>query len=247
MKKQWIALMVLLLVAITLSGQAGGYIASSPGIPMESSLGSKGSQVRSLQLALSELGFWETEADGVYTKALMDAVLRFQESRGLLPTGRADVDTLRLLFLRQAKEDETQLLLWYGQARAAIPWGSVFEIKDIGTGIVFQVYVVMGKDHLDAEPLSPQDTALMKEAYGGRWSWARRPILLRYRGQVYAASMNGMPHGMDTSRGNRMDGHFCVHFLEGRGYDSPKVDAEHQMAAFEAAAYQWDEVPSPAN
>jgi hypothetical protein len=101
----------------------------------------------------------------------------------------------------------------------------------------------MGQSHLDAEPLTKEDTDKMKQAYPA-WSWDRRSILIRYEGQVYAASMNGMPHSYQSNKTSGFPGHFCIHFAFSRGDSSQRLDAEHQQAVLEAAATQWEDPPT---
>lgn len=217
-------------------------VSQAAGIPMESSPGQRGSHVLALQQALIAGNYLAGEATGVYTQATARAVAAFQEERGLTATGRADRDTLYLLFTKPPPApNEPQFINWYGGGDALIPMGGEFEMKDVRTGITFNAYRMMGVSHLDAEPLTQEDTRLMKEAYGGTWSWDRRPVLVRYQGQVYAASMNGMPHGYNVNKQNGMGGHFCIHFPFSRGDASQRVDVEHLNAAFEAYLSTWED------
>lgn len=109
-------------------------------------------------------------------------------------------------------------------------------VVDVRTGLAFRVKRRGGHLHADAEPVSADDTAIMKRIYGGRWSWARRPIVVEVAGRRIAASMNGMPHGAESLRGNGFPGHFCIHFLGSRLHSSGKVDPDHQACVREAAA-----------
>ena len=213
------------------------------GFPRESNSGARGSHVLQLQQALAGLGYLPSgAADGVFSDATLLAVLAFQHDRGLPETGRADRDTLWLLFVKPRHvPGDTQLLYWYDGGSFVIPAGAVFEVQDVRTGIVFTCRRLGGVSHLDAEPLTPFDTLAMKQAYGGEWSWDRRPVLLRYQNEVYAASMNGMPHSWETIPGNRMDGHFCIHFFGSRIDTSQRVDADHLQCAFEASFARWND------
>ena len=78
----------------------------------------------------------------------------------------------------------------------------------------------------------------MKSIYGGSWSWRRRAILILYNGHVYAASMNGMPHGT-TTISNGFDGHFCIHFKNSKTHGTKKVDPDHQSAVTSASRATW--------
>ncbi len=39
--------------------------------------------------------------------------------------------------------------------------------------------MVGGYNHVDFEPATKEDTAIFKSTYGGKWSWSRRPVLVR--------------------------------------------------------------------
>ena len=80
-----------------------------------------------------------------------------------------------------------------------------------------------------------KDTAALKKAYGGKWSWKRRAIFVTINGVNYAASMNGMPHGGSSIKGNNFDGHHCIHFTNSRTHCSNKVCKNHQAAIKKAA------------
>ena len=97
------------------------------------------------------------------------------------------------------------------------------------------------KEHLwgSYNKYSHEDTEILKAVYGGSWSWRRRPILILYNGHVYAASMNGMPHGTATIGGNNFDGHFCIHFKNSKTHETNRVDSEHQNAVNRASRATW--------
>ena len=109
-------------------------------------------------------------------------------------------------------------------------------VVDVRTGLSFRVKRRGGHFHADVEPVTSEDTAVMKRAFGGAWSWDRRPIVVELSGRRIAASMNGMPHGGETIRGNGFPGHFCIHFAGSRLHNSGKVDRAHQACVQEAAA-----------
>jgi hypothetical protein len=92
-----------------------------------------------------------------------------------------------------------------------------------------------GSKHADCQPLTAEDTAVMRKIYGGQWSWARRAIVVSLDGKHMAASMNGMPHGAGAIKNNDFDGHFCIHFLNSRTHESNKLDSAHQAMVKKAA------------
>lgn len=113
--------------------------------------------------------------------------------------------------------------------------GSTAVIKDLQTGVTFNVSRIGGGNHADCEPLTAQDTAVMKSLYGGSWSWQVRPVLLIYQGREIAASMAGMPHGFDTIANNDFYGMFDLHFLGSRTHNTNAEDPQHQQAVLRAA------------
>lgn len=218
-------------------------IEKTQSIPRESDPGERGSHVKQLQQALSSLNYLPFgAADGVFSEETLNAVIAFQKDNGLRETGKADRDTLQVLFTKPRNVTGiTRMLYWYSGGSFCIPVGAIFEVMDVRTGIKFTCRRLCGVSHLDAEPLTSFDTLAMKEAYGGDWSWDRRPVLLNYQSEVYAASMNGMPHSWRSITTNHMDGHFCIHFFGSRIDSSQRVDANHLQCAFEASFASWED------
>lgn len=131
------------------------------------------------------------------------------------------------------------MLDWFrDNVSAKIPKGAVFTVKDVRTGKTFVCKRWSGYNHIDAEPKTARDTAIMRSIYG-TWSWRRRPILILYRGHVYAASMNGMPHGTGTISNNNFAGHFCIHFKNSKTHGTKRVDPDHQSCVRTASRYTW--------
>ena len=213
--------------------------------------GDKGKAVRKVQERLKKLGYLSGKVDGDYGNGTKTAVKNFQKRNGLSVTGRVNSKTLSKLNSSSAKKasgsdssgggssgNGTERLNWFNGGSKKIPKGATFKVKDIRTGKVFTVKRWSGANHIDAEPATASDTAIMKKIYG-HWSWRRRPVLVKYNGHVYAGSMNGMPHGTQTIRGNNFDGHFCIHFYGSKTHGSKKVDAMHQSCVAEAMKHSW--------
>lgn len=214
--------------------------ATFTGVPAPSLPGESGSHVRQSQQALIGLGYLAGEADGFYSPATEAAIHAFQQARGLHVNGRADADTLLLLFTDPfAPTGQTIKPHWYGGGSQLIPMGAVFEVKDIATGAKFTCVRMHGTSHLDAEPLTAQDTEIMFNVYSRDWKWDRRAILLSYRGMVIAASMNGKPHTYDAVPNNNMKGHFCIHFFGSRIDGNQRIDDRHQACIEQAAKEKW--------
>ena len=222
--------------------------------PSTSREGDSGTKVVKLQQALHLLGYYAGDIDGDYGAKTVAAVKRFQKNRGMKQDGIAGQSTIRVLFSGSTastsssssssssssdKTYKTEVLDWFADnVSSVIPKNAKFTIKDVRTGKTFKAVRWSGVNHLDAEPASSDDTATMKAIYGGAWSWNRRPILILYNGHVYAASMNGMPHGTSTIS-NGFDGHFCIHFKNSKTHGTKKVDPDHQSAVNTASRATW--------
>ena len=217
-------------------------------VPAASKEGDSGSNVIKLQQALYLLGYYSGTIDGDYGNATKRAVTQFQKKRGMNADGIAGAATIRVMFSgtglktsssSSVKTYKTKVLDWFkDHVTNVIPKKAKFTIKDVRTGKTFTAVRWSGINHLDAEPASADDTAIFKSIYGGSWSWSRRPILILYRGNVYAASMNGMPHGT-TTIDNDFDGHFCIHFKNSKTHGTEVVDADHQKAVDVASHAVW--------
>ncbi|MDR0897170.1 MAG: peptidoglycan-binding protein [Oscillospiraceae bacterium] len=241
------------------SDDAPDRIADLGKAPATTRIGDRGSDVKKLQQALKILGYYSGNCDGIFGENTEKAVIRFQKKKGLTQDGIAGKGTIRLLFGEEAADAGsssssssgsgsssgssskiTEKLNWFDDRVASmIPKGTHFTIKDIRSGRTFRAKHLFGTNHMDAEPLTEEDTGIMKKCYGGDWSWDRRPILILCAGRVFAASMNGMPHGDQSIYDNDFDGQFCIHFVDSKTHGTDKVDPDHQAAINEAARAEW--------
>ena len=202
--------------------------------------GATGKAVKELQQKLKKLDFYTGSIDGKYGSGTSAAVTAFQKKNGLSADGVAGPKTIAKILSGSASSavPATESLDWFECGNSTIPRGAVFTIKDVKTGKTFKAKRWAGSSHSDTEPLTSEDTAIMREIYGGSWSWDRRAILVSYNGHVYAASMNGMPHGT-TTISNGFSGHFCVHFTGSKTHGTDRVDADHQNAVQTAMKATW--------
>lgn len=127
-----------------------------------------------------------------------------------------------------------QLLEWE-EIKQRIPKLTRVTIVDLETGLSFRVQRRAGRDHADVQPLSKQDSAIMKKIYSDHWSWNRRAILIKHKDEVWAGSMNGMPHGGDGIPDNGFKGHFCIHFSGSLTHKRHQSDLAHQAMTYKAA------------
>jgi LysM repeat protein len=124
---------------------------------------------------------------------------------------------------------------WWTVASEVFTIGTTATVTDLDSGLTYRVVRKGGTNHADCQPLTAADTAKMKQAYGGSWSWTRHAILVNVNGRVFAASQNGMPHGGQSIYDNNFNGHFCIHFLNSRTHGTNRVDPAHQAAVHKAA------------
>ncbi len=114
-----------------------------------------------------------------------------------------------------------------------LPKGATFKVVDLETGFYFQVQRRAGNKHADVQPLTRDDTAVLKHLYNDKWSWNRRAILIPVKGRMLAGSMHGMPHGAGALE-NGFPGHFCIHFLGSSTHRSRNIDPSHQFMILKA-------------
>ncbi len=66
--------------------------------------------------------------------------------------------------------------------------------------------------HADAEPITPEDTAIM-ERIMGKSSWTPHAVwVILSDGRVYMASTHSNGHTVDHNSTNNLEGHICIHF-----------------------------------
>jgi len=101
-----------------------------------------------------------------------------------------------------------ELLDWWKEAQYAFPLNSTATVVDFHTGISFRVVRTYGTGHADVEPLTYEDTRIMKSiweryerlASGAVNYWARRPVLVLINGRKLAASATAALHaGLDSA------------------------------------------------
>ena len=210
-------------------------------VPSTSKKGDSGKSVLALQQALKIKGYYKAPIDSKYGNQTVEAVKAFQKAKGLTADGIAGNSTIKALFGKNAANYTyvTERLDWFKEGVKVFTGSCVYTIKDVNTGKTFKARRRFGSNHLDSEPLTAEDTATMKSIYGGSWSWNRRAILVLYNGHVYAASMNGMPHGTSSINNNNFDGHFCIHFYNSRTHETNRVDEDHQSCVLRAMSAKW--------
>ena len=199
--------------------------------------GMKGAEVTKMQNKLRERGFLDASSTGEFGDKTLEAVTAFQDAAGLSADGIAGASTLEALYsnsnivrtaaARAGLEGKVQLTPW-SEAQDIFSEGTVALITDVKTGIQWHEERFGGWYHADSEPVSAEDTANMKEAYGGEWSWDRRAVWVTIDGVTMAASINGMPHKSSPIEGNNFPGHHCIHFYKSKVHETSAECPRHQ-------------------
>jgi len=105
------------------------------------------------------------------------------------------------------------------------------------TGKAFTVKVLGGYNHADVEPLTVNDTNVIKELWAN-WEWTPRPVVIFKDGMNIAASLSGMPHSFDTTPDNGVVGHFDCYLQNSipHGVDTSQVYVNQHYANINKAA-----------
>lgn len=243
--------------AVTAGGQQVD--PTTPTVYTNLKVGSTGSAVLRLQQALSNLRY-TVNINGTYDETTRAAVLAFQKRNGLAPDGIAGANTQAKLYTGDCVTGDTalpdsgstgdtgnsgasygngpaasqvKLLMWYTEIKPTIKSGQTVLVYEPKSGSSFKLRFYSLGRHADSEPLTAQDTAIMKAAWGGKFSWDEKPVYVLLPSGTWAlASMHCMPHLSGSIKDNDFDGHLCVHFprtLEETSKLDPKNGVRHQM------------------
>ncbi|KNZ71164.1 peptidoglycan-binding lysin domain-containing protein [Thermincola ferriacetica] len=157
------------------------------------------------------------------------------------PPSRSSINNIRAAEMKVSSIRTGELIPW-SEVNNLFPRGAKATVIDVDTGLTFKVRRLQGTYHADSEPLTAEDTAVLKRLYGGRWSWTRRAVVVLVNGKYIAGSINGMPHAEDSIPDNNFPGHICIHFKDSKTHGSsytksgrPTVDQDHQAMVRKAA------------
>lgn len=211
-------------------------------------MGMEGQEVKRMQTKLHDRGFLaKADVTGAYGAKTREAVAEFQKACDFAADGVAGAQTLDALYdisnkTTKANAIATQvkgsvvMLDWFKGGSDWLYKGAKFVVIDVKTGLSFNARRFGGWYHADSEPITANDTAIMKKIAGGKWSWDRRPIWVSFHGKVVAASMHCMPHMDNPTQSNNFPGHFCIHLLNSKVHETGKPCPRHQACV--QAAYR---------
>lgn len=217
--------------------------------------GDKSDAVKTMQMTLIDLGYLSGKADGTFGDQTFLALKAFQSNNGLPSDGIAGEKTLNVLGSSTAKPAPTipgatatpkptapqvntaptasqvRYANWYTEIRSrarTYPYATVY---DYNTGLSWKVHMFSIGAHADSEPMTAADTAIMVQAFGGKYTWTPKPVwVVMSDGRVYMASTHDNPHGVDHNTSNNFPGHLCIHF--------PRTQAEVTAIGDYATSHQ---------
>ena len=160
--------------------------------------------------------------------------------------------------VKYAPDGYGELLEWFSEAQYVVPINTDFKVIDLATGKSFNARRTVGSGHADCETLTVNDTAIMKEIWGGNFNWNKRSVLIVVNGRTIAASAAGMMHAgndgapggewtswrsdnygeginYDYIKGNNAHGHFDLHFYKSIGHSSGVENSTHQANVLKSA------------
>ncbi|GAX91603.1 hypothetical protein EFBL_3293 [Effusibacillus lacus] len=146
-----------------------------------------------------------------------------------------EAKTMLNQYIQTLREQHFGQPIPWTQAKELLPRKGNAQVVDLETGKSFMVQRRAGSRHADVQPLTEQDSHVMKEIYNGKWSWRRRAILVKTDDKTIAASMNGMPHGAGAIYGNDFPGHFCIHFEASTTHGKRTPDPAHYLMVRKAS------------
>ena len=209
--------------------------------------GATGPDVTRLQTAMAALDYG-VSVTGVYDNQTISWVRIFQSVNTLSVDGVAGKDTQGCLYSGSAKKfvkysgkgvvvpdvGEIKLLHWFNEVKPLLSNGDHLTVYDPETTISFQLQLLSPGRHADCEPQTANDTALLREIYGGVTTWDPKFVFVLLPNGVWSgATLHDTPHETNTIKDNNFDGHMCVHFLRDMSevsVNDPKYGVTHQNA-----------------
>ena len=215
---------------------------------------SSGTEVRKLQKILASLGYYSGNQTGNFGDKTRDAVMAFQKKMGLTADGVAGKRTLTAINAQYKKGTTSSSSSGSSSADSSgvlyqnfYNWrknyanGEYCTVYDPATGYTWTLRIMTKDAHMDAEPATAEDTAIMNKAFGGVTTWTPKPVWVTFAdGKTFIGSTHNVPHTPYHLRDNDFDGHLCVHFpiaMEKAKEIGPYATS-HQEAINEA----WDKI-----
>ncbi len=200
-------------------------VSSSLGTASVLTEGSKGTEVKKLQQMLAALGFFSGNQTGNFGAQTKKAVMDFQKSKGLMADGIAGAKTLAAINASYSSKSSSKSGQLTTASAGKVIYSSFYNwrnnysngeyvtVYDFGTGYTWRLRIMTKDQHMDAEPISAEDTAIMLKAFGGKTTWTPKVVWVTFSdGKTYIGSTHNTPHGTQHITNNNFKGHLCVHF-----------------------------------
>lgn len=226
------------------------------------SKGAQGNDILNLQNALKKLGYFTyNTATGYYGDVTTEAVKKYQLNKGIEVTGSLTNEMLSQI-INEAGINTANIkgsVDWFSQVQNIFYRGCDAVVTDIDTGKSFKMRRTFGTNHADVEPLTVEDTNIIKSIWNG-FSWERRAVIVKIGENYIAGSMTAFPHAgvdnmpavqvvnnrsggygrgqnLDAVKNNGINGHMDIHFLNSKTHGSNVVQSSHQNMVKKAAQY----------
>ena len=193
--------------------------------------GSSSSEVLKLQNMLASLGFYTGNKTGNFGALTADAVMAYQKSKGLTADGIAGKKTLAAINADYSGKGSSSGGTTSGTTAPSTQtagnviyenfynWrrnyanGEYCTVYDFSTGYSWKLRIMTKDAHMDAEPATAEDTAIMLKAFGGKTTWTPKAVWVTFSdGKTYIGSTHDVPHSPQHLSNNNFNGHLCVHF-----------------------------------
>ena len=219
--------------------------------------GSKGTDVTKLQQTLKNMGIYSGNVTGTFGTKTTAAVKAYQKKAGLYVDGIAGPNTQAKLYgtgtgtgggtivdVPMPPINGVENIPWDTfKATVSYAVGGKAVLTDVRSGKSFNIVKQSAGLHLDVEPATANDTAILTQIYGGKITYLRRPVWLTVGGRTFAGSIYAVAHGTSTVKNNNFDGQFCVHLLNSKTHVGNQVDPDHAKCVQEAYDKAANRIP----
>lgn len=166
--------------------------------------GSSGDEVLKLQNMLTTLGFYTGNKTGNFGALTADAVTAYQKSKGLTADGIAGKRTLAAINADYSGNGSSSAGSTDGTTTPSAQvagnviydnfynWrrnyqnGEYCTVYDFSTGYSWKLRIMTKDAHMDAEPATAEDTAIMLKAFGGKTTWVPKAVWVTFSdGKTY--------------------------------------------------------------
>ena len=191
---------------------------------------SNNDEVLKLQTMLASLGFYSGNKTGNFGDLTQDAVMAYQRSKGLTADGIAGKKTLAAINADYTNGSSSSGSSSSSTSNVSSKAGNVIyanfyswrrnyengeycTVYDFSTGYSWKLRIMTKDAHMDAEPATAEDTAIMNKAFGNVQTWTPKAVWVTFSdGKTYIGSTHNVPHSPYHLTDNNFDGHLCVHF-----------------------------------